>query len=504
MSLSGTPEAPPPVERKLVADVGRMAGASAVAQLVTVVGGFVLARVLGVQFYGLWKTVQLGVTYTALANLGATQGLSRVCPALVSGGRERLYGRLMGASLAVSWLIGGLLAAGILALAVGTGDPGARVAASALAMLVLIQPFAMHGETALIVEKRFGASARILLGSTLVRVAFSVAAALVAGLAGALAVYVLVYAATAFWMARVVQARLWPAVDMGLWRKACRVGLPITLLSGGELLLTTADKWVVVAAMGAEAMSLYQMAIFPLPFLLLAPFNLRQVVTVDVYDKFGRTESLEECRAVLEKSLLSVALGVPWIIGGIYLGMPWLIDWLLPEYSASIPLVQAHAILVFPVLAMQTAYPIAIVARRRTQALGVLAAITGVATLASLCAVLWLGGGLMTVLGIHAAGWLVAGAWLVRSALRWTGASAREATRVCVAILLPMAGLAVELPLVERAVAGAGFTAHSFAHAAVAGLIHTLLCGPLFLALERCTGAPSYLAGRLLDRLGRR
>lgn len=493
----------PATDRKMLSDVGKMASASAAAQLVTVVGGLALAKLLGVSTYGLWKTVQLAVTYTAFANLGATYGLSRLCPAVVSAGREAVYNRMMSASLAVSWLIGGALSLLFLFWSMDAPDPAWRTAGIALAVLCAIQPFAMHGETALIVEKRFGANARVLLGSTLARVGFSIGAAWVAGLAGALAVYVVVYGLASVWMARLVAAKLRPAFAMPLWRKTTRVGVPITLLAGGELLLGTADKWVVVGLLGAEAMSLYQMAVFPLPFLMLIPFNLRQVVTVDVYDKFGRTGSLAECRGVFETSLLGIALGAPWLVGGVYFGMPWLVSTLLPEYRAAIPLVLAHTVLVFPLMAMQVAIPLVVVAKRRGEVLGVMLGATGAAVACGILAVRVFGAGAGAVLGFQAAAWLVAAGWTIGRCFWWTGSRAEAAAIRAALCLAPLAALAIALPLVSAGVEGLGLRRYGFAHAAACGVVFTALCGPLVLALEQRTRGVSYFARRIAGRFRR-
>ena len=487
----------PASDRKMLSDVGKMASASAAAQLVTVAGGLALARILGVEFYGLWKTVQLAVTYTAFANFGATYGLSRLSPAVYSGGRTRLYHRMMGASLAVSWLMGGGIARMFLGFAWEAGGGPWATAAAALAILCAIQPFAMHGETALVVEKRFGANARVLLGSTVVRVAFSIGAAWAAGLAGALLVYIVVYGLTAVWMARIVSARLKPVVSMDLWRKVARVGAPIMLLASGEVLLTTADKWIVVAALGAEAMSLYQMAIFPLPFLLLIPVNLRHVVTVDVYDKFGRTGELSECRGVFQTALLGVALGTPWLIGGVYYGMPWLVTRLLPEYQAATPTLLLHTILVFPILAVQAAYPIVVVAKRRKEILLVIVALTLIAAAASLLAIESYGAGIREVLAFQAAAWLLASFWTIARSLYWTGSSVPRAVVRSLLYLSPMAGLAIALPLVSYFVVQWGFIEFTLAHGLVCGVVFTALCLPLFAVLERETKGVSFFLRKL-------
>jgi len=477
-----------------------MAGASALTQAITIIGGFVLARLLGVGAYGVWKTVQLGLAYTAFANLGATFGLARACPAIVSRGQWGLYRRLMGTSLVVSWLIGTGLAV-VLALWALSADGLARMGLLALAALAVAQPLYMHGETALAVEKRFGRVAGLMLGSTIVRVGLSIAAALLFGIVGVLAVFIVVFAAMGAWMWRNSSMGAALGILPGAWRRLVRVGLPITLLAGGELLLATTDKWLVIGMMGAEAMSLYQMAVFPLPFLMLIPLNLRQVSSIDIYDKFGQTRRLAVCRPVFRKSVEAISLSTPWLAGGIFFGMPWLVDWLLPDFRPSIPVLQAHAILCFPLLACQTAFAILIVARRQAQAVGAIVALAGACSAAAALAILGRPS-LMTVLCIFGAGWVAFGAGVLYGAERLMATPAGEAMRRAARVLGPMAFLAVELPVVSLLLAESGLRPHGFPWAVAGGVVHTLCCAPMLWTLERRTGAVGFLARRIGGRLG--
>lgn len=500
-------DAAPSGTRRLVSDTGAMAGGAAASQLITVVGGLVLARVLGLDGYGPWKTVQLAIGYTAFANLGATYGLTRLCPSVLGRGREDQYQRMMAASLGLSTLIGLALAVSFGVLAWTAQDVTARICFSALAVLAVLQPVFQHGETALIVEKSFGLLARLNLAATAVRVGLCIALALAFGLPGALVGFVVVFAGLALAFYRHSRARLALAPPGDLWGRTVRVGFPITALAAAEMFAQTADKWVVVGVLGPQSMSLYQMAIFPVAFLLLIPLNLRQVVSVDIYDKFGSTGDLGSCREVFGKSVWVIALGTPWLLGGAYFGMPWLIDWLLPDYRPAIPVAQFHALAMYPFLIVQTSLAVMIVANRHWVAGGWITGATVVAAVAAAGVAVPVRetwgetAALSTVLGLHAVAWLALGAAGLVYGQRLAGTGRREARKQALRWLSPMALAIIAAITCETLVNALGVRRYSLGWALAGGALYTLACLPLLVGLERRTGGLTFLAGKVLDRV---
>lgn len=494
-----------PTERKLLADTGKLSSATGLAHAINLVGGLVLAGLLGPAAWGVWKYVQIVHGYTGYANLGATNGIDRSCPALVSKGKLGLYRRLINGSLVFSTAISTTLALGFLAAGLLAGEGTWRTALVALAALVFLQPFFQHGEAALAAEKRFGAKAKAILGSSLFRVGISILAAYLFGLAGVLAVLVVTLAAVSVYMfSATTYGWPWRAfLDLRprLPRGIVRVGLPITLLAFAEQLFLTADKWIVGGIFGGQAGGWYLFAVFPLPVLLMVPSTLRQIVSIDVYDKYSRLRRLDACRDVFERSVMAIALGSPLMIGAVWFGLPWLIDMALHQYRPAIDLVKVHAVLAYPVLISQTALPIVVVMRRvRGAALGYLA----VGALASAASVWWLatatGASMMTVLAIHGAAWGLFAAGLLGITLVWFGDSVPWAAWRVVRWLLPMAFLAVELPAVDWVLGQLPLVPHSFVYAATGGLLHTVACAPWLWMLERRVQGVSFVLARLRRR----
>lgn len=488
--------------RRVMADAGKLSGAIGLGYFINLVGGVVVAGILGPRMLGIWKTVQLAVQYTQFSNFGISYGVYKLSPSMVSRGLLRRYRALMSVSVGFSLLpalVGGI---GLLAAAFWVTDDLARVALLSLVVILPIQQLYHHGELALAIEKRFGTKAKSLFWYTTFRVVLSIMLAKLLGLSGVLIAYIITLLWIVHYMITHSRMGFSPALRLSRIKKLIAVGLPITLVVLGELALGTADKWVVAGVLGAEAMGYYNMAIFPLPLLMLLPMSLRQVVNIEMFDTFGSTGDVKKSLRVYEQSTLIVAMVSPIVIGAVYLGVPWLIAWLLPKFQASLDAVRLHSVLIYSLLIIQTGTGVLIVSgRERT----IFAAQVGVALLsAAVSAALaaWAGISFMTVLWIHGIGWVLFGLGFLYATARMLGRSASTALGQTVFWYLPMGLLAVELPLLSWGMMRAGFAPNTFFHATLGGLLHLVLCLPLVLHLERRTGAVSDGWRMIRRRLG--
>ncbi len=498
--VEGSAEAITPAGRKLVADTGKLSGATGASYFINLVGGLILARLLGPALYGIWKTVQMVLDFTTFSNFGSINGVDRLCPSMVSQGKLGRYRRSIGASLGFSLTLASMVSLMLLAWGAGHPPGQARVGILALVILVFIQPFFTHGEAALGVEKRFGAKAKMIFVSTTLRIVFSIAAALLFDLAGVLTILILTIVGAAIYMISRSRMGLMLNLDGRRVFALVRAGLPITGLGLGERLLMNADKIIVVSLLGAEAMGLYQMAVFSLPVLLLVPFSLRQVVNIDVYDKFGQTGDLAVCRDVYERSVSVIALSSPFIMGAVYFGVPMLVDWFLDDYVRAIPAIKAFSILSYSILIIQTAFVIAIVARRVAGTIQWLVSLAAISAILSFFAART-GMSFLAILGIHASGWLVFAFGFLLSVEHWLGAKAETAIRQVLLWFLPMLAIAIELPAVDHALQAMGLVQHSLFWAVVGGVIHSMVCLPMFVLLERQTHGVSYVLRAAKQRI---
>lgn len=494
--------APPPAApagRRLVSDTGKLSVANAAAHFLGVFSGLVLAGILSPAVYGVWRTVQLAVDLSSFANLGTINGVDRTCPALATQGRVERYRDLAASSLGFTLAGAAIIAVGAIVAIPFLPGTTERVGAAGFALLLGVLPFFTHGESAVNVERRFGLRAVVVVVQAVVRLVVGTVAALFFGLVGVIATFWVSTLWGAWYMVRRTQIAGMPSLHREDVRFLVGQGLPVTILGLGERLLLNADRIVVVAVLGAEAMGHYQLALFAMPVLLLVPTALRQVVQMDVYDKTGRGGDLSEVETVFARSIEAIALSSPLMMGAVYFGVPMLIELFLRDYIPAIPATKLFAVLCYPILPMQTAFVMIVVARRVRAAAGAMLAATAICAVAAVF-VARNDGTIASVLGVFACGWTATCAGMLFAAQRFASvAPLRAATRTLL-WLLPMAFVAVAMPLAEWAVRAAGLEPRSISGAVLGGVVHLAFCAPLLWALERRTKAPSHLLGAMLRR----
>lgn len=488
----------------MVADVGRLSVATAFSQALSIIGGLVFARLLDPIGMGWWKNVQMVLDLTAFSNLGSVYGIDRTCPSMVSQHRTQEYRRHVWSSLVLNQLVALAIAGAFIVYAQFQADESvARTVYLALAVLVAMQPFFQHAEAGLSAERAFTAKAWGLVGYTVVRVGLGIVAAYWFGLGGALAMYALavVWVGWYMWSRSNIGWRVW--FDRRMVRTLMVGGLPITSMVLAERLLLNADKWVILGVMGTTTLGIYNIATFPINVLLFVPSSLRQVISIDVYEKAGRTGRVESSAETHATSVMAIALTTPVVVGAVWFGVPWIIAAFLPKFLDSVWPLQLHALLIYPIIVSQTALPMVVVGRRTGRTV---AAMLGITAAASVASWLWAsnGGGMIEVLIVHGAAWLVLGCGLLWSARRWQGQSASAATGHLAAAMAPMALLAVELPALTWALANvAGLTPNTLLSAALGGLVHLIVCAPMLWLLEQKTKALSHLMRRVIGRSGK-
>lgn len=490
----------------MLSDAGKLSIANGVGYLINLVGGLILARILSPALYGVWKNIQLTVQYTAYSHFGATLALGKLCPGRVSRNRTAEYSRLMHASFAFSFTVGSIVGALILLGAVFVPPGPWRVGMLSLVFLVPIQQIYTHADLALTFEKKFGIKAWQLFITTTARVLLSLALALKFDLAGALAAYV----ATLLWNSVVMWRRsdlpLAFRPNFALVRRLIRVGLPFTAITFGEMVLATADKWLVAAMVSATDNGIYQMAFYALPVVTLIPTSLRQVYVTEVLDIFERTKDLRKVWPVYCESVYLLSLSTPLVIGAVFFGVPWLIERFLHTFIPAVPSTRVFAIVYAPMLLVHTSYSLLVLMRRSWQGFLLQLLVASCCTAAT-CLLFAFGfGTLERVLYVFGTGWFLFATYLLVSIRRAISGEESLVGSIFQTLKFygPLAfGAAAALGL-QWGLARGGLDATRWFFGPIAGAIYVLMCVPFVLALEKRTHAISAIRRRVSGLFGRR
>lgn len=474
-----------PKNRKLIADTSKVTGAVGLAYLINLLGGLFIADLLGVYRYGVWKAIQLILEYTAYANLGTNHGIDRQCPALVSNGNLKQYKHLLSTSISFSLILSGLLALCFFALSTVAQTSEWQLAFASLGFLVVFQQLFINSDSALGAEKKFGTKSLMLFVQTLVRVVLSVVLGWFFGLSAVITVFAVVLLVGAMIQLRALQVTWGFRFSKKEARGLILSGATITILVLCERLIMSADRIAVGFVLGEEAFGIYNMAVFPLPILLLIPFSLRQTVQTEIYDHAGKHLPLSTCWPVFSKSLRVISLLAPFFAGAVFLGMPMLFHQFLQEFEAAIPLVQLFALSSFPLQLIQIVFPVIVVKGNFKRLIPRLLTLLLIPTTIGFIGASQ-GLNILIVLAIQSVGWFIISLWLLGQAMNWFQLDRAAKKSTWIWTFTPLLLTALELPLLHILMtSGFGWEAYGWAYGFLGGCLHTLFCSGFFLLFWR-------------------
>jgi O-antigen/teichoic acid export membrane protein len=305
-------------------------------------GRFVLnvvaASVLGPVVFGTWVVLSLLIQYSNFLSFGIPQGAGREIPRALGardGERADRIEDVATAGTVLTSLLGAGLAALLAPLVLGPSDAAISPASVVLFVLVvMLQQFMVLQQVLFRSRLRFRPAA-VQLGAqgTAALIAGGLFLALGSGLDGLLLARVAIGLVAILLVSRTLARVPRPHWDSGQMSELIRIGAPMLIAGILVVLLVTVDRWIVLLALGDEAVGQYGLVGLVVSTLVLVPNLVSQLRYPRLAFARGEGQSpemlgrLARSQGVLAGSLTalaSVAAAVAAIIG---------IPLLLPAYE---------------------------------------------------------------------------------------------------------------------------------------------------------------------------
>ncbi len=337
---------------------GRFRGSADSAFLTVGVGTFqgarllvnlVAAGVLGPSGFGEWVVLTLILQYASVVTLGIPNGAGRDVPVRLGAGQSDAAAFVEDVSLGgtlISALIGAVLAFGVTLVLAGPTDPDRLAIALLMGLAVATQQLYLLSQVLFRSRFAFRAmAAQMILSGVVVLVAgLGLLRFGIVGLSASvvLANIVALVAAAAFLPRR--PRACW---DLPETRRLISVGMPIMLAGFAFIVLTTADRWLVLAFLGTESLGVYGLVGMVASGLLLIASVAGQQYFPRLAFAFGAGRGGEELATIARKqgrttALAIAAISVPTVAGAwvaVTLFLPAYRDALLPLTIASVGIV---------------------------------------------------------------------------------------------------------------------------------------------------------------------
>jgi O-antigen/teichoic acid export membrane protein len=300
-------------ERPLAPEFAFFAGSTLLLQACRFGVSVVAAKLLGPLSFGIWNAVSSILVYGLSAHGGVLNGMNREVPYHAGRRDAAKVAQVRRVSLTVGLLsafVAGLLTLGASQLPMW--GPAVRAALIATAALLLVQQVYQYFQFALKSGLRFDLMSWQQIALSVAFPAAVIPLTAKFGLNGFIASQALAMAVVSALITRFLPFKLdlewnWPETV-----RLARIGLPIMTAGILYALLTTVDRWVVLALLGTVSLGYYTLAILTMSALAVLP----NVISDQMYPRMALTFGSEPSYRALvplmrRQIILSLAVVTP-------------------------------------------------------------------------------------------------------------------------------------------------------------------------------------------------
>lgn len=297
----------------------------------------IVARWVGPEQYGIWNALQPLLAYSVIVFCGIPNGLNREIPFLTGKGETAEVQKLINFSLL--FVIGVSCLFGIIIMLTSflSGIPNSfKSPLRGVGFLFMTMNMYVLFQFLLKSHIRFRAMSAQQLIFTFLYPAMTLICAFWGGISG----FILGQTFSAFIMVLIIY-RIAPfpiriEFSWNHFKKLTKIGMP--LMGAGVLygLLTTVDRWVILANLGVDDLGQYTVAILVFGILSVIPIVISQQMYPRMAFRYGETgDSISLLPMIAKQSFSAFGVTLPIIIIA-YLLVPYFVTTFMPQYSQGI------------------------------------------------------------------------------------------------------------------------------------------------------------------------
>ena len=353
--------------KEVVGQVGIYSSAFALTQFVSVVGALLIRYFLGPLQTGVWSLVQVVLSYTDYANLGATYAIPIEIPFKKAQGKLEESEKMKNVIFSFSFLMSILFSLGVVIYAFSRRSHipvelfyGLLIAAG----LVILQQMNNILISLLRAYKNFKLAGKQMALSSVVNIILTVTLSSFFKLYGFMWAMVLSFIFNIAYVLYHEDFRFRWTLNAKVLKGLIQYGFPLMILTLTGTVLLTIDKLMIAKYLGLEALGLYSIAVMTSGFIISVPNSIGVVLLPNVSEKYAEGENICALRGYLTKSNHVFSVLMPVLIGFGWFVVPFFIHLFLRKFVGGIEALKYLALSTFFIGLTQT-YSNAIVVSKK-------------------------------------------------------------------------------------------------------------------------------------------
>lgn len=339
-------------KKKLVADTLFLTLAIYIAQFLSIIRGFIVAKFLPPHLYGYFSGLTLIQFYSAQGHLGILHGMNRLISIKKGAGDEDDFHEIKNSAFNSIMFLAVLLSLGIISFSYWNQANysqyflwGIRV----FGLTVILQQLEMVYHSVLRAEGRVNiiSISRVILSAS--NIVLVIALIQSFGFYGVLEAYFLAYVVSSIFLIWKSKIQFKLTLDPSLVASLLRTGLPISIIFLVEVLLKSVDRIIIIRYLDTAQLGYYAIALTMCEAMSRIPDTIIYSYFPKIMENFGRHNDPQKLNDSYQFVSILLGLIVSFCTGTAFLLVDILITDLLPEYNQAI---NAARMLLFAVFFM--------------------------------------------------------------------------------------------------------------------------------------------------------
>lgn len=325
--------------KEVLAQVGVYTSAFALTQFVSVIGAVIVRHFLGPVQTGVWSLVQVILTYTDYANLGATYAIPIELPAKMAQGKTREAESMKNVMFSFSLLTSTLFSFGVLCYAMIRRSQISEELFYGLlisAGLVILQQMNNILISLLRAYKNFKLAGTQMFLSSIINIILVAILSFKFKLYGFMFAMCLSFIFNIAFIIYFESFRIRLELSLQVLKGLIQYGFPLMILGFVGTVLLTIDKIMIARFLGLEALGLYSIAVMTSGFICSIPNSIGVVLLPNVSEKYAQGESVYNLKSYVKKSNHVFSIVMPLIIGFSWFLVPLVVSFLIPKFTQGV------------------------------------------------------------------------------------------------------------------------------------------------------------------------
>lgn len=310
-----------------------------VSQILLIIRGFIIARLLGPSLFGIWNIYLAVLSYSQHSHLGMYEGMVKDIPYYKGRKNPEKVEQIKNTVFYSMFFISLFIALTLIIVSFVLEDKYSPIFINGLrlvAILVILQQMYSYYLGLLTANSRFIIISKITLLFSFLSVVLIYPLVSLYGLNGAIYSIALSNLFALIIIRRALKYKFHFNIVLSEIRRLLKIGFPLLLISFMYVLLGTIDKLMIAGLINETELGYYSIAVVISNFVFYVPNIVGAVMFPSMMEALGTHGNVKYLKNYLIDPIFILAYLMPLVIGIVYLSFPLFIKNFLPNFIHSI------------------------------------------------------------------------------------------------------------------------------------------------------------------------